>query len=71
MAIPVLLGLGLDEFSMTPHAIPVAKQLIRSLAVAEARQIAEHTLSLSTASEVEGYLASVLERLLSQQDADN
>jgi phosphoenolpyruvate-protein phosphotransferase/dihydroxyacetone kinase phosphotransfer subunit len=71
MAIPVLLGLGLDEFSMTPHAIPVAKQLIRSLAVAEARQIAEHTLSLSTASEVEGYLASVLERLPSQQDADN
>jgi phosphoenolpyruvate-protein phosphotransferase/dihydroxyacetone kinase phosphotransfer subunit len=71
MAIPVLLGLGLDEFSMTPHAIPAAKQLIRSLAVAEARQIAEHTLSLSTASETEGYLASVLERVLSQQGADN
>jgi phosphoenolpyruvate-protein phosphotransferase/dihydroxyacetone kinase phosphotransfer subunit len=66
MAIPVLLGMGLDEFSMTPNAIPVAKQLIRSLTVAEARQIAEHALSLSTASEVEGYLASALGRLENQ-----
>lgn len=63
LAIPVLLGLGLDEFSMTPSAIPVAKQLIRSLSVAEARQIADHALSLSTASEVTGYLSSVLEGL--------
>jgi phosphoenolpyruvate-protein phosphotransferase/dihydroxyacetone kinase phosphotransfer subunit len=61
LAIPVLLGLGLDEFSMTPSAIPVAKQLIRSLSVAEARQIADHALSLSTASEVTDYLSSVLE----------
>jgi phosphocarrier protein FPr len=63
VAIPVLLGLGLDEFSMTPHAIPAAKQLIRSLSVAEAQQIADHVLSLSMASEVKDYLASVLERL--------
>jgi phosphoenolpyruvate-protein phosphotransferase/dihydroxyacetone kinase phosphotransfer subunit len=61
LAIPVLLGLGLDEFSMTPGAIPVAKQLIRSLSVAEARQIADHALSLSTAPEVTDYLSSVLE----------
>jgi phosphoenolpyruvate-protein phosphotransferase/dihydroxyacetone kinase phosphotransfer subunit len=61
LAIPVLLGLGLDEFSMTPSAIPVAKQLIRSLSLAEARQIADHALSLSTASEVTDYLSSVLE----------
>jgi len=63
MAIPVLLGLGLDEFSITPCAVPAAKQLIRSLSMAEARQIADHVLSLSTASGVKEYLASVLERL--------
>jgi len=63
-AIPMLLGLGLDEFSMTPGAIPAARQVIRSLTMAEAQQVANHALSLSTASEVEGYLASVLERLV-------
>ncbi len=32
--IPVLLGLGIQEFSMNPNAIPLAKQTIRSLNVA-------------------------------------
>jgi phosphoenolpyruvate-protein kinase (PTS system EI component) len=63
IAIPLLLGLGVDEFSMTPRAIPAAKQLIRLLSTEEVREIAEHALSLATASEVEGYLTSVLERL--------
>lgn len=62
VAIPVLLGLGLDEFSMTPRAIPEAKQLIRSLSTAEARKIAEHALGLATAAEILDYLGSVLER---------
>lgn len=59
LTLPVLLGLGLDEFSMTPRAIPAARQLIRSLSVAEARQIAAHALSLTTASEVKEYLALI------------
>ncbi|RLC67204.1 MAG: phosphoenolpyruvate--protein phosphotransferase, partial [Chloroflexi bacterium] len=61
-AIPVLLGLGLDEFSMTPAAIPVAKQTIRSLSRSQAQQIARRALSLTTASEVEEYVTSVLDR---------
>ncbi len=64
LAIPVLLGLGLDEFSMTPRAIPIAKQLIRSLTMAQARQIADHALSLSTASEIEAYLSATVDGLL-------
>jgi len=35
--IPVLLGLGIQEFSMNPNAIPLAKQTIRSLNVEETR----------------------------------
>jgi len=59
-AIPLLLGLGLDEFSMTPTAIPQAKQIIRSLAVDQTRKIAQRVLTLSTAAEVNQYLEEVL-----------
>ncbi len=66
-AIPLLLGLGLDEFSMTPRAIPEAKQIIRSLTMNEAQEVAEHALSLATVVEVKAYLDSVLERLRSPE----
>jgi phosphoenolpyruvate-protein phosphotransferase/dihydroxyacetone kinase phosphotransfer subunit len=62
-AIPVLLGLGLDEFSMTPRAIPEAKQIIRSLTLVEAQEIAQQALSLATVGEVHEYLDSILEKL--------
>lgn len=63
VAIPLLLGLGLDEFSMTPAAIPQAKQIIRSLTMAQARAIAQHVLSLPTAAEVNRYLEDVIQML--------
>ncbi|HVB24664.1 MAG TPA: phosphoenolpyruvate--protein phosphotransferase [Ktedonobacteraceae bacterium] len=59
LATPVLLGLGLDEFSMTPKAIPVVKQTIRHFSASEVRNIAEHALALSSATEVRAYLESV------------
>jgi len=62
-AIPVLLGLGLDEFSMTPRAIPEAKQIIRALTLAEAQEIAQEALSMSEVGEVKAYLGSVLDDL--------
>lgn len=59
-AIPILLGLGLDEFSMAPRAIPAAKHLIGRLGDDRARRIAEEALSLKTAAEVESYMRDVL-----------
>jgi phosphotransferase system enzyme I (PtsI) len=46
LAIPILLGLGLDEFSMNPPAVPIAKQVIRSLSYEEAKIVAEKALNL-------------------------
>lgn len=46
LAIPILLGLGLDEFSMNLPAIPMAKQIIRALRLDEARQVAQAVLEL-------------------------
>jgi phosphoenolpyruvate-protein phosphotransferase len=44
LAIPLLLGLGLDEFSMNAPAIPLAKQVIRSLTLAECHAVAQAAL---------------------------
>jgi len=52
LAVPILLGLGLDEFSMNPPAIPLAKQIIRSLTMDEAREVAQDALALDSAEEV-------------------
>lgn len=51
-AVPVLLGLGLDEFSMAPAAIPRAKTIIRRWSLAEARQLAAEVLNLDSARAV-------------------
>ena len=56
-AIPLLVGLGVDELSMNAAAIPAAKQLIRTLdsSAAAAAQIA---LTLDTPDAVRAMLSS-------------
>jgi phosphotransferase system enzyme I (PtsI) len=56
LAIPILLGLGLDEFSMNPPAIPFAKRLIRSISMEHARQVAETALDLKSDREIREYI---------------
>jgi phosphotransferase system enzyme I (PtsI) len=56
LAIPILLGLGLDEFSMNPPAIPFAKRLIRSINIKDARQVADTALNLKSDREIREYI---------------
>lgn len=58
VAIPILLGLGLDEFSMNPPAIPIAKQIIRALSYEAAQEIARRALELETAEAVTDFVQS-------------
>lgn len=60
LAIPVLLGLGLDELSISPPRVPLAKQVIRALTIAEARDIAAQALALDSPEEIQ---ARVRERV--------
>jgi phosphotransferase system enzyme I (PtsI) len=60
-AIPILLGLGLDEFSMAPGSIPEAKEMIGRLTIERAQAIAERALALGTAEEVEAYMREEME----------
>jgi phosphotransferase system enzyme I (PtsI) len=58
--LPLLFGLGLREFSMSPAAIPVAKQVVRGLRIAETARLASRALKAATASDVERTLAEFL-----------
>jgi phosphotransferase system enzyme I (PtsI) len=58
-AIPLLLGLGLDEFSMNAPVIPVAKELLASLTLSQAQDIAQEALAKSGADEIRAYLRSL------------
>lgn len=49
---PLLLGLGVDELSMTPPLIPAVKYLVRSMKLSDAQKLASDALKLSTAKEV-------------------
>ncbi|MBR0589760.1 MULTISPECIES: phosphoenolpyruvate--protein phosphotransferase [Bacillus] len=52
IAIPLLLGLGLDEFSMSATSILPARTQLSKLSKEEAASFKEHILSLSTTEEV-------------------
>jgi phosphotransferase system enzyme I (PtsI) len=63
----VLLGFGLDEFSMSAVSVPAVKRTIRSISYKEAAEIAGETLKLSSHLETETYLAERLAQRVSRQ----
>ena len=51
-AVPILLGLGVDELSVSSGSIPMVKAQVRRLNAQTCRQMAEEALTLATAGEV-------------------
>ena len=51
-AVPLLLGMGLDEFSMSATSILPARKMVNNLSKKEMEKLAEEALKLSTAEEV-------------------
>ena len=60
VATMILLGLGLDEFSMTASSIPLIKNILRSVSKAECEEVVNKALTMDTAEEITGYAKSVL-----------
>ena len=50
--IPILLGMGLDELSMNPQSIPVAKRVIRSLNLKDSQSLLKQALKQTNARSV-------------------
>ncbi len=60
LATILLLGLGLDEFSVVPNVLPEIKKIIRSVKYKEAKKIAKHVMTLETEDEVKAYLRGIM-----------
>lgn len=58
MAIPILLGMGLDEFSMNPSSIPQAKAIIRTWDTYQAALLAKQALQCETPSDVQNLVVN-------------
>ncbi|MDE0563355.1 MULTISPECIES: phosphoenolpyruvate--protein phosphotransferase [unclassified Exiguobacterium] len=57
LAIPILLGLGLDEFSMSASSVLRARSLVKRLTKTETESIVNEVLNMDTAEEVVNFLS--------------
>ncbi len=63
---PILLGLGVDELSMNPQAIPMVKNAIRSINAADLRNIMDAVMRMTTADEIQVLLERQFGAVVSQ-----
>ena len=59
-AIPLLVGMGMDEFSMAPALLPKAKSVVRNLDAKKAALLWQEVKQLKTAQEIRDYLQASL-----------
>lgn len=59
--IPILIGLGLDEFSMNPVRTLASRKIIRNLDTTECKKLVAEILDMTSAEEVEEAVAQFIE----------
>jgi phosphotransferase system enzyme I (PtsI) len=59
----LLIGLGVDELSTSPAAIPGIKKIIRSISYKHARRVAEKVLSMNGMGKIKNYLLQEVEEI--------
>jgi phosphotransferase system enzyme I (PtsI) len=59
----ILLGLGLDEFSMSASSIPQVKKIIRSVSFEQAKAVADKAMTMQTGAEIRQYVQDTLKEL--------
>ncbi len=60
LSVPILIGLGIDEFSVSPNMIPEVKRIIRSVTFDECRALLRRVARLRTTLEIETEIAAFL-----------
>lgn len=62
LATLILLGLGIDELSVSPIVLPEIKNIIRSIDYRETVRIAEKVLEMATAEDIEKFMRRYMRR---------
>lgn len=66
MFLPLLIGMGFRQFSVTPQALPELKEVIRNLSVAQAESLAARAEAMDVARDVESLLHGELKKLIGE-----
>ena len=61
--VPLLVGMGLRSLSTAPFAVPEVKEVVRSLSIPQAEEIAARALQFELARDVEVFLRGELKRI--------
>ena len=64
----LLLGLELDEFSVSPYVVPEIKHLIRLVSMQQAKEIAKQVMTLATGTEVVEYVNTRLKEIIKKNE---
>jgi len=65
--IPILLGLGMDELSMNPQAIPAVKRMIRSLSIQDNQMFIKKVLKQPSAADIMELIQDAYGDILSEK----
>ncbi|PLX18331.1 MAG: phosphoenolpyruvate--protein phosphotransferase [Candidatus Muiribacterium halophilum] len=67
-SLPVLIGLGITELSMTSSSVPKIKLLIRSVSVDECKEVAEKVLSYFKYEEIKDFLSEKFKEFMGREE---
>ena len=70
IALPLLVGLGVDELSVGASRVGTVRAWVRELVLHEAQELATRALGCTTAQQVEALMAPVAERLTAVERGD-
>jgi phosphotransferase system enzyme I (PtsI) len=70
MNLPVLVGMGLTNFSMNPAAIPAVKKLIRDLDTQKAKKSVKKIMTLKTVQEISDFISQEYKEILPFRETD-
>lgn len=68
--LPLLLGMKLRQISVTPQLIPILKDMIRRLTIADAEGIVERISEFESARDIDFFLKKEVDRYLPREEAE-